>query len=74
MNLFNPKGQKNLEFSYYEDATERNSPSRTNRSYIGSIQEILNDTSGSVRMRNEDLQKKTEDVQNEFEQLMNEMN
>ena len=47
---------------------------KTNRSYIGSIQDILKDNGGGVRMRNENLQKKTEDVQNEFEKLMNEMN
>ena len=71
MNLFNPKGQKNLEISY--GAEKPGSPTRS--SYIGSIQEILAvDGPDRVRMRNPDLQKKTEDVQNEFDRLMNEMN
>lgn len=70
MNLFNPAGQKNLEISY-----GGGSPGRTNRSFLGSVQNILaSDGPDRVRMRNADLQKKTEEVQNEFDQLMNEMN
>jgi hypothetical protein len=54
MNLFNPKGQKNLEISYtVGDKPE--SPARSN--YMGTIQEILaTDGPDRVRMRNQDLQ------------------
>ena len=59
MNLFNPKGQKNLEISYSDERP--GTPTRSN--YIGSIQEILAVVGpDKVRMRNPDLQKKTEDV------------
>lgn len=77
MNLFNSQVKplnKAEPTNFADQSVDNISTNKTNRSYIGSIQDILNDNGGGVRMKNENLQKKTEDVQNEFEQLMNEMN
>lgn len=76
MNLFNPKGQKNLAVSVSKRSLEeikQENDEEFETSKISHIQGIYNDEGGRSKMRNIDLQKKTEAVQNEFEKLMNEM-
>ena len=63
MNLFNPRGQKQLQVtapvpdqSYlHEEGTTGNG-----KSTMDNIQEIFRDEGGKGRMRNSDIQKKTE--------------
>lgn len=76
MNLFNPKGQKQLTHEFeVVDVVQNNGniPQKSNRGGIDQITNIMREEGGQVRMKNATLQKKTEDVQNEFEKLMNEM-
>ena len=74
MNLFNPKGQKNLnvDFSNKKLYGETYSNLNGDRS-VDKIRTIFNDEGGKGKIRNQDLQSKTEAIQSEFEKLMADM-
>jgi hypothetical protein len=77
MNLFNPKGQKELTINLdsANPAHKRVSatiPAQSERS-IDKITSIVGDIGGRGKLRNPDLQAKTAAIQNEFDQLMQEM-
>lgn len=72
MNLFNPKGQKNLQVDFSTKRLQGESYSNNQRS-VDKIRTIFNDEGGRGKIRNVDLQAKTEAVQREFETLMADM-
>ena len=73
MNLFNPKGQKNLKVDFSSKSILGNDNLNINERSVDKIRTIFNDEGGKGKIRNQDLQKKTEAIQSEFETLMADM-
>lgn len=73
MNLFNPKGQKNLGVDFTTKQLTESNYINVNERSVDKIRSIFNDEGGKGKIRNPDLQSKTAAIQKEFETLMADM-
>jgi hypothetical protein len=62
MNLFNPKGQKNLAVELGKVNYTKNTTTEESERSVNKIRSIFNDEGGKGKIRNNDLQQKTEAV------------